>query len=120
MTDEIAVETAVPKKKKLTAGEKQVQHINRIQKTAIACFIGIITGIISYILVPPSDLAGFNNYTMLAFFLMLAGVVVQRHIFMLMKLNTPEMTKKDWLYQGFMTFAFWFISWSILVSTMPR
>jgi len=120
MTEETAIEAPEIPKKKLTPAEKQVQHINRIKKTAIACFIGIITGIISFVIVPAVSISGFNNYTMLALFLMLAGVVVQRHIFILMKLDTPKMGKKDWLYQGFMTFAFWFISWSILLSTVQR
>ena len=120
MTEESAIEIPDTPKKKLTAGEKQVQHINRIKKTAIACFIGIITGSISFVIVPAASVTGFNNYTMLALFLMLAGVVVQRHIFILMKLDTPKMGNKDWLYQGFMTFAFWFISWSILLSTVQR
>jgi hypothetical protein len=118
MTEETAIEEQVIPKKKLTAEEKQVQHINRIKKTAIACFLGIITGVISFVIVPVTSITGFNNYTMLALFLMLAGVVVQRHIFILMKINTPKMGNKDWLYQGFMTFAFWYISWSILLSTV--
>ncbi len=117
MTEEKAIEEIEVPKKKLNAKEKQEQHISRIKKTAIACFIGIIVGVLSFLIVPATSLAGFNNYTMLALFLMLAGVVVQRHIFILMKLDTPKMNKKDWLYQGFMTFAFWFISWSILLST---
>ncbi len=50
--------------------------------------------------------------------LMLAGVVVQRHIFMLMHLDTAKLGAKDWFYQGFMTFAFWFMSWTLLLSTM--
>ncbi len=120
MTDETAIEEQDIPKKKLTALEKQEQHISRIKKTAIACFLGIITGVISFILVPPTSVTGFNNYTMLALFLMLAGVVVQRHIFILMKLDTPKLNKKDWIYQGFMTFAFWFISWSILLSTVSK
>jgi heme/copper-type cytochrome/quinol oxidase subunit 4 len=120
MTDETAIEEQEIPRKKLTALEKQEQHISRIKKTAIACFLGIITGVISFIIVPPTSVAGFNNYTMLALFLMLAGVVVQRHIFILMKLTTPKMNKKDWIYQGFMTFAFWFISWSILLSTVSK
>ena len=117
MTEDKAIEEVEVPKKKLTAKEKQEQHISRIKKTAIASFIGIVTGVISFLIVPATSLAGLNNYTMLALFLMLAGVVVQRHIFMFMHLDTPKMNKKDWVYQGFMTFAFWFISWSILLST---
>lgn len=120
MTEEKAIEEVEVPKKKLTPKEKQEQHISRIKRTAIASFIGIITGVISFLIVPATSIAGFNNYTMLALFLMLAGVVVQRHIFMFMKLDTPPLNKKDWVYQGFMTFAFWFISWSILLSTVHQ
>ena len=50
--------------------------------------------------------------------LMLAGVVIQKHIFMLMHIDTAKLGAKDWLYQGFMTFAFWFMSWTLLLSTV--
>jgi hypothetical protein len=108
------------KKKKLTPLEKQEQHIQRIKRTATACFLGIITGVISFLIVPPNQVTGLSNYMLLAIFIMLAGVVVQRHLFVLLKLNTPKLGKKDWFYQGFMTFAFWFITWSLLLSNLPR
>ena len=44
MTEEKAIEEIEVPKKKLNAKEKQEQHISRIKKTAIACFIGIIVG----------------------------------------------------------------------------
>lgn len=108
------------KKKKLTPLEKQEQHIQRIKRTAAACFMGIITGVISFLIVPPGQVTGLTDYMLLAIFIMLAGVVVQRHLFVLLKLNTPKLGNKDWFYQGFMTFAFWFISWSLLLSNLPR
>ena len=120
MTEETAREEPEIKKKKLTPREKQEQHIQRIKRTATACFMGIITGIISFLIVPPDQVRGFSNYLMLAIFIMLAGVVVQRHLFVLLKLNTPKLGKKDWVFQGFMTFAFWFIAWSLLLSNLPR
>jgi len=42
--------------------------------------------------------------------------VVQRHIFMFTKLEPESLGKKDWVYQGFMTFAFWFITWTVLLT----
>ena len=113
MTDETAIEVPEIPKKKLTAEEKQVQHISRIKKTAIACFLGMITGVISFVIVPATSITGFNNYTMLALFLMLAGFVVQRHMVMLMKLDTPKMGNKVWLLPDFVTFAACVISWRI-------
>ncbi|HVP95343.1 MAG TPA: hypothetical protein VMS89_09275 [Methanoregulaceae archaeon] len=120
MTEETATEQPEIKKKKLTPLEKQEQHIQRIKRTAAACFMGIITGVISFLVVPQGQITGISNYMILAIFIMLAGVVVQRHMFVLLKLNKPNLGKKDWFYQGFMTFAFWFISWSLLLSNIPR
>jgi hypothetical protein len=120
MTEETPTEQPEIKKKKLTPLEKQEQHIQRIKRTATACFMGIIAGIISFLVVPPDQIKGLSNYLMLAIFIMLAGVVVQRHLFVLFKLDKPKLNKKDWVFQGFMTFAFWFITWSLLLSNLPR
>jgi len=113
--DETAEEIeAAPRKK--TREEKQKEHILRIEKTLLACIIGIVTGIISFFVVSPSQILGFQSYTILALLIMIAGIVVQRHLFMLLGLGSQKMGAKDWLYQGFMTFAFWFITWPILLT----
>jgi hypothetical protein len=108
-------QTALSKKQK-TRIEKQAEHIGRIQRTLIACLIGIGVGIVSFYL----NGATQQDIGLLAFMLMLAGVVVQRHIFTLTSHGTMKLGAKDWLYQGFMTFAFWFMTWTILLSaTVP-
>lgn len=101
-------------RKQKTKLEKQADHIERIKRTVVACFMGIFVGVLSYYL----QITVESDVGLLAFMLMLAGIVVQRHIFMLMHLDTTKLGAKDWFYQGFMTFAFWFMSWTILLSTM--
>ena len=115
MTEEAHEEeqTNLPRKKK-TRLEKQAEHIARIKKTLVACIAGIIVGILSWYL----QVTVKNAIGLLAFMLMLAGVVLQRHIFVLLHIETGKMGAKDWLYQGFMTFAFWIMTWTILLSTM--
>ncbi|HNX17349.1 MAG TPA: hypothetical protein PKM50_03360 [Methanoregula sp.] len=117
MTDTIhEEEQAQPalSRKQKTKLEKQADHIERIKRTTVACFMGIFVGLLSYYL----QITVKSDIGLLAFMLMLAGVVVQRHIFILMHLDTSKLGAKDWFYQGFMTFAFWFMSWTILLSTM--
>jgi hypothetical protein len=106
-------------KKQLTLAEKQAEHIERIKRTLIACLLGIFTGILSYMSggVPNSN--GIQNNGLLGLMLMLAGIVIQKHIFMLIGLDTTKLGAKDWFYQGFMTFALWFMTWTILLSS-PR
>ncbi|NYT17854.1 MAG: hypothetical protein GKC06_07620 [Methanomicrobiales archaeon] len=103
-----------PRKK--TPEEKSAEHLQRIQRSVIACVMGIITGVISYLVIPRSEILGFQSYTLLALVIMAAGIVVQRHIFMAMRLKAAALGKKDWFYQGFMTFAFWFITWTLLLT----
>ncbi|MFA5331156.1 MAG: hypothetical protein WC342_02150 [Methanoregula sp.] len=106
-------EQPVTSRKKKTKLEKQADHIDRIKRTVVASFIGIFVGILSYIL----QITVASDVGLLAFMLMLAGVVVQKHIFILMHMDTTKLGGKDWFFQGFMTFAFWFMSWTILLST---
>ncbi|HVP96152.1 PKD domain-containing protein [Methanoregula sp.] len=114
MTDEVREEEqAILPKKKMTKLEKQAEHIARIKKTLVACIAGILVGCLSWYL----QITVKNDIGLLAFMLMLAGVVLQRHIFVLMHIDTGKMGAKDWLYQGFMTFAFWIMTWTILLST---
>ena len=115
MTEDVhGEEQPVLSRKKKTKLEKQAEHIDRIKKTLIACLLGIFVGILSYYL----QVTVKNDIGLLAFMLMLAGVVVQRHVFMLMHIDTSKLGAKDWIYQGFMTFAFWFMTWTLLLSVM--
>ena len=96
--------------------EKQADHIERIKRTLAASLIGIIVGVASFYL------SGFavKDIGLLAFMLMLAGIVVQRHLFPLLGITKTKLGAKDWFYQGFMTFAFWFMTWTILLSSVPQ
>jgi heme/copper-type cytochrome/quinol oxidase subunit 4 len=108
----------IPRKK--TPEEKSQEHLQRIKRSLIACVMGILTGVISYLVVPSTEILGFQSYTLLALVIMAAGIVIQRHLFVLMHLSSPPLGKKDWFYQGFMTFAFWFITWTILLTSIPQ
>ena len=36
---------------------------------------------------------------------------------MVIRIDISKLGKKDWFYQGFMTFATWFLSWTMMLST---
>jgi len=103
----------------LSAPEKKMEQEEKIQRTLVACIMGLFAGVISFYLSGDVDPAtGLQPAALLGIFILLAGIVLQKHIFMLMHLDYTNIGAKDWFYQGFMTFAFWFISWTILLSTM--
>ena len=116
MSDEIIEEQPVQTKKQKTKADKQAEHIERIKRTLVASLIGIFVGGLSYYI----SISYSKDSGLLALMLMIAGIVVQKHIFMLLHMNAEKHGAKDWFYQGFMTFAFWFMSWTILLTAMPK
>ena len=116
MSEEVKGEKPVQPKKVRTKAEKQAEHIARTKRTLIASLIGIVTGIISFYLGGTPDGAGLQKDGFLGLMLMLAGIVIQKHIFILMGMDTGKLGAKDWFYQGFLTLAFWFMAWTILLT----
>lgn len=103
-------------KKKLTKAEKQAQHMDRLKKTAVACLAGVIAGVLAFYVdsAPPgTTVAG----TALGILFVLAAIVFQKYIFFALKMDYLSLTAKDWVFQGFMTTALWFITWTLLLST---
>jgi hypothetical protein len=104
-------------KRKKTPAEKQKEHLLKIKRSLLACIMGLVTGVISFLVISPSDIVGFQSYTVFGLLVMFAGIVIQRHLFVFAHLEPGTLGKKDWLYQGFITFAFWFITWTILLTS---
>lgn len=117
MSGESEKEQPVLTKKEKTRVEKQAEHIERIKRTLTACLLGMFTGVLSYVSGGTPNAQGLQDNGLLALMLMLAGIVMQKHIFMLMGMDTSKLGAKDWFYQGFMTFALWFMTWTILLTS---
>jgi hypothetical protein len=120
MSEEVIEEKPALTKKQKTKADKQAEHIARIKRTLIASLLGIATGVIAWTAGGIPDAAGLQKDGVLGFMLMLAGIVIQKHLFILLGMNTEKLGAKDWFYQGFMTFAFWFMTWTILLSSVPK
>jgi hypothetical protein len=118
LSEEVIEEKPVVSKKVKTREDKQAEHIARIRRTAIASLIGVGTGALSFYLGGTPDAAGLQVDGFLGFMLMLAGIVIQKHLFILLGMDTSKLGAKDWFYQGFMTFAFWFMTWTILLTSI--
>ena len=116
MSDEIIEDKPVQTKKQKTRADKQAEHLDRIKRTLAASLIGIFVGGLSYYI----TISYSTDSGLLALMLMIAGIVIQKHLFMLLGMDTEKLGAKDWFYQGFMTFAFWFMSWTILLTAMPK
>jgi hypothetical protein len=117
LSEEVTPEKPVQTRKVKTKADKQAEHIARIKRTLIASLIGIGTGALAFSLGGIPDAAGLQKDGFLGLMLMLAGIIIQKHIFILLGMDTDKLGWKDWFYQGFMTFAFWFLTWTIFLTT---
>jgi hypothetical protein len=100
--------------------DKQRAHLHRIERTLAACFLGMLAGGLSFVLCGTPDANGVQPNALLSLIFLAVAIVVQRHMFILLRLDTPPLGGKDWFYQGFMTFALWFITQTILLTTSVR
>ncbi|MBN1432142.1 MAG: hypothetical protein JW931_05175 [Methanomicrobiaceae archaeon] len=116
MTGDEELNNNTEQEKEKGPSEKVEDHRERMLRTGVACFMGIITGILSFVVIGNPSIPPGEGLSILSWLFLLAGIVFQKHIFMLLKIDYTKLGGKDWFYQAFMTFAFWFISWTILLS----
>jgi hypothetical protein len=117
MSGDLEQEPPQVSKKEKTRADKQAEHIERIKRTLVSCLLGILAGVLSFLSVGGSNTQGLRDNGLLAFMIMLAGIVVQKHVFILLRMDISKLGAQDWFYQGFMTFALWFMTWTILLSS---
>ncbi len=115
---ENAVAAESEKTRPRTRAEKRAEHRDRITRTLVACFMGILAGGLSFYLSgTPNPTSGLQENAIIGILLLMAGVVFQKHLFMLIRIDYMALTGKDWFYQSFMTFALWLMTWTILLTT---
>ncbi len=117
MSDDVK-EKNIETKTARTRAEKQMEHRKRIKRTLVACAMGILVGGLSFYLSGDvNPVTGLQPNAPIGIILLLAGIVFQKQVFMLLKIDYMEITGKDWFYQGFMTFALWFITWTLMLTS---
>jgi len=107
-----------PAQEKRSGPDKQQEHRERIRRTLVASGMGILTGVLSFLVCGEVDpVTAAQPNAAFGFLFLAAGIVFQKHVFLLMGTDISTIKTKDWFYQGFMTFALWFITWTILLTS---
>ena len=96
--------------------DETAEYTKRITRTLIAVGAGCIAGIICFLTEQATATSGAGKSFIFPILVMIASIIIQKHIFMLIRIDTTKLEKKDWFYQGFITFAFWYVTWTIRLS----
>lgn len=109
--------SAKEKKTAQEAAKKKDEYFLILKRTLIAIGAGVIAGLICFYFEKGFiGTQGSSDFAFLAILIMIACILIQKHIFMLLRIDYTTLQSKDWVYQGFMTFGFWLITWTILLS----
>ena len=89
-------------------------HVRGVTVTTLACLAGVAAAVTSGVLfgTDPSAVTGRTPLAAVAAF-----VLVQYPILYALRVDISEFGIKDNLYVAFMTFALWFLSYTVILST---
>lgn len=85
-------------------------HVRGLTVTTLAALAGVAGALASSIVASGAgDTIGL--------YVLAGAIVVQFPILRLAGIDVEDFSAKDYLYIAFMTFSFWFVSWTILLTT---
>jgi len=85
-------------------------HRRSVTITAIASLGGVIAGVGSFF-------AASTATDTVAVLILVVALLAEQGLMKLLGIDVEEFSAKDNLYVVFETFAFWFITWGVLLST---
>jgi len=96
-----------------TKEERIVGHLRGIKMTLVPAVFGVIAGFLSspYLLSTP--------HQSLSFLILAVAIYAQKYVFPLWGVESNKFDTKAWFYIGFMTFAYWYVSWAIIANGIP-
>ena len=91
--------------------EEGIRYREGILKTAIASIFGIAGGFLSYLAT-----GNTRSRDVFAILILLFLIYIQKPVLKRFDVNVNELSGKDWLYIGFITFDLWYVSWVFLLN----
>ena len=89
-------------------------HRDNSVKTILSAIIGIMMGVAFASAVGDATGTSFSIWAMLLFVFFLS--YAQKLMYPVLGVNIEKFRIRDWLFTIFMTFAFWLITWTILIN----
>jgi hypothetical protein len=96
--------------KEPTKEERTAFHIRGVKMVLVPSLMGAVAGVLSspYFLSP--------NSVTFSFLILAIAIYVQKFLFPLIGIKSAAFGFKDWFFLAFMTFCYWYITWTILLN----
>ncbi len=96
-----------------TKEEKIAFHLRGIKMSLLPAALGVLAGFLS----SPYVLSA--QYQSFSFLILAVAIYAQKYIFPFWGIESGKFDLKAWFYIGFMTFAYWYVSWAIIANGLP-
>lgn len=93
-----------------TREERIANHMRGIKMSVVPAIMGFIAGVLSSPYVLPASQANFS------FLILALAIYVQKYLFPPIGINSKEFGFKDWFYLAFLSFAYWYVTWTIIIN----
>jgi hypothetical protein len=95
-----------------TKEERLAYHMRGIKMTLLPAILGAAAGLLSSPYVLSASYASFS------LLIVAIAIYLQKLILPKLGIDSKAFGFKDWFYLTFMTFAFWFITWTIILTDL--
>jgi len=96
---------------------QRTAHVLSVTRTGIAALLGVVAAFGSWFLTQDAASATAAAQNTTAQLLVLAAVVVQPPLQRALGIYKEDFGAKDFLFITFVTFAMWFVTWTILLTS---
>jgi hypothetical protein len=94
-----------------TKDERIAFHLRGVKMVLVTSLLGALAGVLSYVLFYNNDPVRIYSIIVLAI-----AIYAQKFIFPPMGIDSKRFGFKDWFFLSFMTFTYWFITWTLLLN----
>jgi hypothetical protein len=94
-----------------TKDERIAFHIRGVKMVLVTSLLGALAGALSYVL-----FLNVESVRMYSFIVLAVAIYVQKFIFPPLGIDSKRFGFKDWFFLSFMTFCYWFVTWTILLN----
>ena len=91
-----------------TREERIASHIKGIKMSVMPAVMGFIAGVLSSFL--PAAQVSFSLP------ILLLAIYVQKYTLPIIGIESKGFGFKDWIYLGFLSFAYWYVTWTIIIN----
>lgn len=89
-------------------------HLRGLTVTALASTMGIVAAAVSSVVTAGAANPATNP---MGLYVLAGAILVQFPVLKVVGIDVSEFSGKDYAYVAFMTFALWFVCWTILLTT---